>query len=123
MSRAHRLVFCLGLAIGILAAATARANDQLVVHEWGTFTSLQNSGGAPIGGINIDDEPLPSFVHNLNPFILIQPHAVSRYLSKGAPERHPFVTLRLETPVIYFHPPRGQTQPFHVDVDVAMHGG
>jgi hypothetical protein len=123
MSHAYRIAICVGLVIGLLAAATARANDQLVVHEWGTFTSLQSGAGTPIGGINIDDEPLPNFVHNLNPFILIQPHAVSRYLSKGAPERHPFVTLRLETPVIYFHPPRGQTQPFHVDVDVAMRGG
>jgi hypothetical protein len=123
MLRRGCFLVCLGLVISIVSAKPSSAYDKLVVHEWGTFTSLQNSGGTPIGGINIDDEPLPSFVHNLNPFILIQPHAVSRYMSKGAPERHPFVTLRLETPVIYFHPPRGKTEPFHVDVDVAMHGG
>ena len=123
MSRRCFIAVCTGLLIGLVPATVSRALDKLVVHEWGTFTSLQNGNGIPIGGINIDDEPLPPFVHNLNPFVLIQPHAVSRYMSKGAPERHPFVTLRLETPVIYFHPPRGQTEPFHVDVDVAMHGG
>jgi hypothetical protein len=44
-------------------------------------------------------------------------------MSKGAPERHPFVTLRLETPVIYFHPPKQLKTPIKLDVDVAMHGG
>ena len=55
--------------------------------------------------------------------MLVRPHSLPRYMSKGAPERHPFVTLRLETPVIYFHPPQGQTEPFKLDVDVALHGG
>src|ERR1041385_1541376 len=101
MSRACRMVLALAVVLGFSwAAAVSRAGDPLIIHEWGTFTSLQNSSGTPIGGINIDDEPLPPFVHNLNPFILIQPHSISRYLSKGAPERHPFVTLRLETPVV-----------------------
>jgi hypothetical protein len=123
MSRQCLFAMGISLVLGVFPNRPSQALDKLVVHEWGTFTSLQNSSGTPLGGINIDDEPLPPFVHNLNPFVLIQPHAVSRYMSKGAPERHPFVTLRLETPVIYFHPPRGQTEPFHVDVDVAMHGG
>lgn len=124
MSRACRMVLALAVVLGFSwAAAGSRAGDPLIIHEWGTFTSLQNSSGTPIGGINIDDEPLPPFVHNLNPFILIQPHSISRYLSKGAPERHPFVTLRLETPVVYFHPPKGSKTPFKLDLDVAMHGG
>ncbi len=42
---------------------------------------------------------------------------------KGLPQRHPFVTVRLETPVIYFYPPKGQTSPVAVDVDVSLHGG
>ncbi|HKD35881.1 MAG TPA: hypothetical protein VKB78_03745, partial [Pirellulales bacterium] len=125
MVRRYQLL--LGVAV-ILAgfaftAVQARADDPLIVHEWGTFTSLQDSSGRQIGGINIDDEPLPPFVHNLNPFVLIQPHSLSRYMSKGAPARHPFVTLRLETPVIYFHPPKHSKGPIALDVDVAMHGG
>jgi hypothetical protein len=124
MVRSCRFLLGLIVAVGFVAAASqACANDPLVVHEWGTFTSLQNNSGTPIGGINVDDEPLPRFVHNLNPFVLIHPHSVSRYISKGAPERHPFVTLRLETPVIYFHPPKSMTKPFTLDVDVAMKGG
>jgi len=38
----------------------------MVVHEWGTFTSLQDETGRTIGGINADVEPLPSFVHDLS---------------------------------------------------------
>jgi hypothetical protein len=114
------MIVAAGVALGV---GKTRANDPLVVHEWGTFTSLQNNSGTPVGGINIDDEPLPQFVHNLNPLILIQPHSVSRYMSKGAPERHPFVTLRLETPVVYFHPPKSMKTPLTLDVDVAMQGG
>src|SRR4051794_34014194 len=121
MLRACRMVVCLAVILGVsLVAARSRAGDPLIIHEWGTFTSLQNSSGTPIGGINIDDEPLPPFVHNLNPFILIQPHAISRYMSKGLPERHPFVTLRLETPVVYFHPPKDMKTPFKLDLDVAL---
>ena len=37
----------------------------LVVHEWGTFTSFQDADGATIAGINVDDEPVPWFVHRL----------------------------------------------------------
>jgi hypothetical protein len=118
------LLLITAIASGFAFAVTqARADDPLVVHEWGTFTSLQNNSGGQIGGINIDDEPLPPFVHNLNPFVLIKPYSFSRYMSKGAPERHPFVTLRLETPVIYFHPPKHSKRPVTLDVDVAMHGG
>jgi hypothetical protein len=118
-----RILSCAAIVAGIvLSRGSSRANDRLTIHEWGTFTSLQNDSGTPLGGINIDDEPLPGFVHNLNPFVLIQPRAFPRYMSKGAPERHPFVTLRLETPVIYFHPPKRST-PLKIDVDVALHGG
>ena len=48
----------------LVSCAMARAAD-LVVHEWGTFTSLQNEKGEAIGGINVDDEPVPAFVHSL----------------------------------------------------------
>jgi hypothetical protein len=36
---------------------------------------------------------------------------------------HPQVTMRLETPVIYFYPPAGQTKPQEVDVRVQFRGG
>ncbi len=42
---------------------------------------------------------------------------------KGAPPRHPYVTLRLETPVIYFYPPKSQATPLTLNVEVQFHGG
>src|SRR5688500_700312 len=87
-------------------AMWAESNDKLVVHEWGTFTALQNEGGEQLGGINIDDEPVPNFVHNLNPYVLQSSYTLREVRSKGAPQRHPYVTVRLETPVIYFYPPK-----------------
>ncbi|MEX2140864.1 MAG: hypothetical protein WD894_16490 [Pirellulales bacterium] len=99
------------------------SNEKLIVHEWGTFTALQNERGEQLGGINIDDEPVPKFVHNLNPHVLQSSYALREIFSKGAPQRHPFVTVRLETPVIYFYPPKSQRGPMQVDVDVSFRGG
>jgi len=52
----------------LLASATVRGNhdsEGLTVHEWGTFTSFQSEDGKTIAGINVDDEPVPDFVHRL----------------------------------------------------------
>lgn len=107
-------------------AAGAKGNDGLVVHEWGTFTSLQDEDGRELSGINIDDEPVPRFVHDVNPALLASPVLTSthwEYRMKGAPRAHPLVTMRLETPVIYFYPPKGVTEPFPIDVQVKFRGG
>ena len=54
-----RLTFaCVATAVLLVASAFARA-ESMVVHEWGTFTSLQDESGNAIGGINADDEPVP----------------------------------------------------------------
>ncbi len=112
------------VAIILLATClTVRAAEPLVVHEWGTFTALQDESGKGLTGINIDDEVLPSFVHNLNPLANTYSPSAPLFASKGAPEKHPFVTLRLETPVLYFYPPKGMSAPFDVDVEVNFHGG
>src|SRR5438874_9918344 len=50
--------------------------EPLIVHEWGTFTSLQNEAGQAIGGINTDDEPVPRFVHRLTDWLLLSPTEV-----------------------------------------------
>lgn len=97
--KAPALVLAAGCALGAAAtAAAARDEGPLVVHEWGTFTSLQGESGEAIGGINSDDEALPLWTHNLAPMLIIGTPV------QGAPKCHPDVTLRLETPVIYFHP-------------------
>ena len=128
--RTRQLGFtALVVAVAAVAAApVARAgdNERLIVHEWGTFTCLQDEHGREVAGINIDDEPVPRFVHNLAPYI--QNRAVLSddhwtYRQKGAPSFHPLVTMRLETPVIYFYPPANQITPFLLNVDVQFRGG
>jgi hypothetical protein len=101
--------------MGAAAFVTQAQNSKLTVHEWGTFTSLQDELGGTVSGINTDEEPLPDFVHDLN--------GVAGTVSqgKGAPLHYPDITMRLETPVIYFHP--SSAQPLTVDVKVTFRGG
>ena len=130
---AHRIQSCVNAAlasVAVLFFSTAtwgeppsvRASDRLIVHEWGTFTSLHDENGNAIGGINADDEPVPKFVHRIADFLVIGPNHMPA-LAKGAPHCHPHVTMRLETPVVYFHPPRGETLPMNVDLEVAFPSG
>ncbi|MBI3836973.1 MAG: hypothetical protein HY288_03450 [Planctomycetia bacterium] len=118
---------CIAWFVLVSITASASGDDRLRVHEWGTFTALQEGAGRALAGINIDDEPVPSFVHNLNPSIIVKPHAAAEYhwrhQMKGAPQRHPYVTMRLETPVLYFYPPASETKPFDVSVGVTIRGG
>ena len=110
----------------LLWPSQAHSGDGLVVHEWGTFTSLQDETGRELAGINVDDEPVPDFVHNLSRYILSPTFMTSlhwRFRMKAVPRRHPLVSLRLETPVIYFYPPEGQTEPMTLDVAVQFRGG
>jgi hypothetical protein len=95
------------------------AADRLVIHEWGTFTALQDENGNALGGINGDDEPLPAFVHDL-----IRDASNSKSLGNkgGVPVCFPSVTMRLETPVVYFHPAAGSVLP-SIDVSGEFHGG
>ncbi|MEX0939303.1 MAG: hypothetical protein WDZ59_15680 [Pirellulales bacterium] len=113
-------------ALTIGRAETKEASDRLVVHEWGTFTCIQDEQGHELTGVNIDDEPVPEFVHNLQPYLLNAPLISSdywQYRQKASPRQHPLVTMRLETPVIYFHPPARAKLPMTLDVDVAFRGG
>ena len=95
--------------------------DALVVHEWGTFTVLQDENGKSVGGINTDDEPLPAFVHQLNGELNGPSSPLPPVYFKGVPRNHPDVYTRLETPVIYFYPPAGREMT--VDVDVRFPAG
>ncbi|MBI1903934.1 MAG: hypothetical protein HYS13_22770 [Planctomycetia bacterium] len=115
-----------GLVAGLFAPAGLAGDDILTVHEWGTFTCLQDDRGREMTGINIDDEPVPKFVHNLAPFIQSQAVLSTthwEYRQKAAPRQHPLVTMRLETPVLYFYPPKHQEQPMTLHVDVRFRGG
>src|SRR6266446_2519538 len=111
-----------GLTALLFLTPFASAGDELVVHEWGTFTSLQNEEGRAIGGINTDDEPVPGFVHDLSKWLLLSQSEVPPMFFQGAPSCHPDVTMRLETPVIYFHPPK-KGDFSKLDVHVEFRGG
>jgi hypothetical protein len=114
------------MAVLLFASVFARA-ESMIVHEWGTFTSLQDESGNAIGGINADDEPVPPFVHTLGDRGLIvnaraDRDIMSMMFAKGIPASHPDVTMRLETPVIYFHLPK-DAKPMTADVAVTFRGG
>jgi hypothetical protein len=106
----------------LIFAMGADAQQDWQIHEWGTFTSLQDESGRAIGGINTDDEPVPDFVHSFFP-ILPAADIVPRQFNKGLPSCHPDVTMRLETPVIYFHPPPGTANGQSASVNVHFRGG
>src|SRR5690349_4974867 len=96
------------IALSALAISTQLfAADKLVVHEWGTFTALQDESGRAIGYLNSSDEPLPLFVHRLYSKMIVGDTDREAIFSKGIASghmAHPDVTMRLETPVLYFHP-------------------
>ena len=106
-----------------LFSFSAFANDQEIadyeVHEWGTFTSLQGSDGKPLNGLYRDEEKLPSFVYG---------HARPNFFSKN--NNSPFskgfyhklenVTIKMETPVLYFY---SQKELKNVFAYVGFNGG
>jgi hypothetical protein len=80
-------------------------------HEWGTFTTLQNSDGYRLKGLYKDEEKLPDFVKNIS----------YKAEVKGYPAETALlgVTVKMETPVIYFYSNK-QTE---VSVAVKFNGG
>src|SRR5258708_2435783 len=116
-----RMACVLACAAGA-AALTTRERDELVVHEWGTFTSLQDESGTNLTAINSDDEPVPYFVHRIAPLLKLSRADQGNPFAKGVPSHLPDVRMRLETPVMYFHPPAGQKE-MHVNVRVQFRGG
>jgi len=80
-------LFVLAVLLSIAAGCGAEADGKkLTVHEWGTFTSIAGSNGAPLH-FYADNNDLPRFVH-VNDFTL----------KDGI-----YATVSLETPVTYFY--------------------
>ena len=120
----RRILFTLTI-VG-LATTSGDAHAQqapVVVHEWGTITTHHAPDGTPLGRLNhvSGTDTLPSFVHRFEPLSTSRDpnlSLVKTALVAGRPD----VTMRLETPVIYFYPPRGTAiRPF--DVSVRFRGG
>jgi hypothetical protein len=110
-------------ALTIAVVGPALAQAPLVVHEWGTITTIHDAAGKPQGRLNriATSEVLPDFVYRYEPESTRKNPNRSAGKSPLVPGR-PDVTMRLETPVIYFYPPVGETiEPF--DVIVKFHDG
>lgn len=117
--KTRTLVFLVAIAAGSIDAS---AQPPLVVHEWGTFTSFQDSQGRTIAGINVDDEPVPQFVHRLKDLPIYTTQSLPARWSQGAPRCHSDVTMRLETPVAYFYP-SADFKPQAIEVQATFVGG
>jgi hypothetical protein len=101
----------MGLAALLTAgtATAAPAPPNLQVHEWGTFTTLSSSAGNGLSGLFQDASRLPAFVYGL-PYFNYDPVAG---WPKADKLRH--VTVKMETPVLYFYADR--ETPVEVKVD------
>ena len=116
-------VSCLSLGL-VLVAGPSRHAPPLIVHEWGTITTRHLPNGTPEGRLNriAPSEVLPPFVHKYEP--PPTQHDSDKLLTKSplTPGR-PDVTMRLETPVLYFYPPSGSGALRPFDVSVSFRGG
>src|SRR6266576_2067746 len=111
-------LFCLVVAIGtsisnFSSANTVRTNPELVIHEWGTFTSVAGQDGRALvwRPLNVESD-LPSFVYSVDKG---DTWRGLRYPSKSGLA----VSVRMETPVLYFYAKEAMT----VAVKVAFPNG
>jgi hypothetical protein len=93
-------------ALGAVGFMPWSHEQGLVVHEWGTFTSLQGSDGVPLKWNPLASSQLPGFVYNWRRAGLGR-HPTGM-LALG-PKSGLSTLQRLETPVIYFYSEHEQT--------------
>src|SRR6266404_9564423 len=75
--------------------AKTAAENNLIVHEWGTFTSIAGKDGVALEWRPLNGPPdLPKFVHTIQ-----EGDAGLR----NAPKADLRAVVRMETPVIYFY--------------------
>lgn len=117
MSITHRLTTMVALACLLIGTGTTPAQsptpaDKLIVHEWGTFTSVQGSDGIALEGLQHEEERLPSFVYSRTK---VRECPLREYGYKGLEVPVTHVTQKMETPVIYFHTSRPTTLGVRVE--------
>lgn len=112
------------LSFLLLCISSAVADSPVVVHEWGTITTWHQPDGTPEGRLNRieQSEVLPSFVHNFEPAQTQNNPERSLGKSPLTPGR-PDVTMRLETPVMYFYPGQDYSSDKSFMVEVSFRGG
>jgi hypothetical protein len=106
MKRAFHLL----VIVGAIATSAGRADEPFVVHEWGTFTSVHASDATLLSGLEREEHRLPNFVRS---------HAGFSPADKGWSRPVKNVTIKMETPVLYFYSDRERS----VKVDVGFRGG
>ena len=92
--------FAGGTAIRADEAPKAAPPDPLVVHEWGTFTTVSDVYGASLEGLGHEEEALPDFVYSRTK---VRECPLRRQGYKGLEVPPSHVTNKLETPVLYVH--------------------
>ena len=102
------------LATGFTAPAVDSAGFTL--HEWGTFTSISGSDGVLLPGLEREEEALPAFVQSHEG---MASQSQLSFGGKGWLRPLHNVTIKMETPVIYFY----TSQPFAAHVHVGFNGG
>jgi hypothetical protein len=101
------------LVVSLSFSAPLFAQKPFVVHEWGTFTTLAGSDGVLLPGLYREEEYLPDFVLHFPGF------AYGGYIHKGLYLECDNITLKMETPVIYFYSDKTRD----VSVNVNWPGG
>ena len=96
--------------LAFASALPPRGAESFSVHEWGTFTTVSGSDGVLLSGLQREEEALPSFVYS---------HAGFAPAIKGWARPLANVTVKMETPVIYFY----SSTPQSVNVEVQFRGG
>jgi hypothetical protein len=87
------------------------APTDLVVHEWGTFTSMQGSDGMALEGLQHEEESLPAFVYSRSK---VRECPLRDRGYKGLECEVEHVTRKMETPVIYFYSGRAHHERVRV---------
>lgn len=91
------LVIVTGITLKLrhTSTATASKEDRLVVHEWGTFTSIAGKNGVALEWRPLDGSTdLPKFVHTMQDGLGLRHGPTKAELS---------ALVRMETPVLYFY--------------------
>jgi hypothetical protein len=106
------------LALASLPAIAAEKTVDYTLHEWGTFTSVSGSDGVLLAGLQREEEGLPRFVES-HAGMENRGGENHRWYSKGWSRPLSGVTIKMETPVIYFY----TKQAFEAQVRVGFRGG
>jgi hypothetical protein len=107
--KAH-CTFCVASFIAVIfwtIVATSDEPNQLIVHEWGTFTTIAGEDGLALEWRPlVDKSDLPGFVHD---------HNAPGFRHPGSEKQDLSALVRMETPVIYFYSPRELNVSVRVD--------